>query len=65
MLTPASIAVGVAVGTILSLLSALQPALEASRVRPTAMIRPGLQQRVAHPRLLAGARGRSASSPRR
>jgi putative ABC transport system permease protein len=53
VLTPGTIAVGVAVGTILSLLSALQPALEASRVRPTAMIRPGLQQRVAHPRMLA------------
>jgi putative ABC transport system permease protein len=34
-------------------LSALQPALEAARVRPSAMIRPGLQQRVAHPRMLA------------
>jgi putative ABC transport system permease protein len=53
-LTPAVIAVGVAVGTLLSLLSALQPALEAARVRPTAMIRPGLQQRVVHPRMLAG-----------
>jgi len=53
MLTPGTIATGVAVGTILSLLSALQPALEASRVRPTAMIRPGLQQRVGHPRRLA------------
>jgi putative ABC transport system permease protein len=51
-LTPAVIALGVAVGTVLSLVSALQPALEASRVRPTAMIRPGLQQRIAHPRLL-------------
>lgn len=53
-LTPGVIAIGIAVGTLLSLLSALQPALEASRVRPTAMIRPGLQQRVMHPRLLAG-----------
>ncbi len=51
-LTPAVIGIGVAVGTLLSLLSALQPALEASRVRPTAMIRPGLQQRVSRPRLL-------------
>ncbi|HEV7769003.1 MAG TPA: FtsX-like permease family protein [Thermoanaerobaculia bacterium] len=50
--TPGVIAVGIAVGTILSLLSALQPALEASRVRPSAMIRPGLQQRVMHPRRL-------------
>ncbi|HYC60516.1 MAG TPA: FtsX-like permease family protein [Thermoanaerobaculia bacterium] len=52
-LTPAVVAIGLAVGTILSLLSALQPALEASRVRPSAMIRPGLQQRVTHPRMLA------------
>ncbi len=54
VLTPGTIAIGVAVGTILSLLSALQPALEASRVRPTAMIRAGLQQRVMRPRRLAG-----------
>jgi putative ABC transport system permease protein len=51
-LTPGIILLGIAVGTILSLLSALQPALEASRVRPSAMIRPGLQQRIARPRLL-------------
>jgi len=51
-LTGGVIALGVAVGTILSLLSALQPSLEASRVRPSAMIRPGLQQRVQHPRAL-------------
>jgi putative ABC transport system permease protein len=52
-LTPAVIALGVAVGTLLSVASALQPALEASRLRPTAMIRPGLQQRVTRPRVLA------------
>ncbi len=52
-LTPGVIALGMAVGTILSLVSALQPALEASRVRPTAMIRAGLQQRVTHSRALA------------
>ncbi len=52
-LTPGVIAIGLAVGTLLSLASALHPALEASRVRPSAMIRPGLQQRVAHPRMLA------------
>lgn len=45
-LTPGVIALGVAVGTLFSLASALQPALEASRVRPNALIRPGLQQRV-------------------
>jgi putative ABC transport system permease protein len=52
-LTPGVIGVGIAVGTLLSLLSALQPALEAARVRPLAMIRPGLQQRVVRPRRLA------------
>jgi putative ABC transport system permease protein len=51
-LTPEVIAIGIAVGTLLSLLSSLQPSLEAARVRPTALIRPGLQQRVRHPRLL-------------
>jgi len=45
-LTPGVIAAGVAVGTVLSLLSSIQPAFEASRVRPNAMIRPGLQQRI-------------------
>lgn len=53
-LTPQVIAIGIAVGTLLSLASAVQPALEASRVPPTAMIRAGLQQRIAHPWLLAG-----------
>ncbi len=52
-LTPGVIAIGVAVGTLLSLLSALQPSLEAARVRPNAMLVAGLQQRIAHPRLLA------------
>ena len=57
-LTPGIIALGLAVGTILSVLSALHPALEASRVRPTAMIRAGLQQRVHHTgALIAGAAG--------
>jgi putative ABC transport system permease protein len=54
VLTPTVVLLGIAVGTILSLLSALQPAFEASRVRPTAMIRPGLQQRVKGSRMLAG-----------
>jgi putative ABC transport system permease protein len=51
-LTPGVIAMGVAVGTLLSLASALQPSLEAAQIRPSAMIRSGLQQRVLHPRLL-------------
>src|SRR5581483_3737953 len=45
-LTAPIIATGFAVGIVLSLLSALQPSLEASRVPPHAMIRPGLQQRI-------------------
>ncbi|HEX9163665.1 MAG TPA: FtsX-like permease family protein, partial [Thermoanaerobaculia bacterium] len=45
-LTPGVVASGIAVGVILSLFSAIQPALEASQVRPNAMIAAGLQQRV-------------------
>lgn len=45
-LTPGVIWVAVATGTLLSLLSAIHPAIEASRVAPTTMIRAGLQQRV-------------------
>lgn len=46
-LTPGVIAAGVAVGSFLSVISAIQPALEAARVPPATMIRAGLQQRVA------------------
>jgi putative ABC transport system permease protein len=49
-LTPGVIASGIAVGTILSLVSALQPSLEAAAVRPNALIRPGLQQTIGVPR---------------
>lgn len=56
-LTPDVVLLGVLVGTILSLLSSLQPALEASRVRPSAMIRAGLQQRIVRPRLLLALSG--------
>lgn len=51
-LTPGVIVLGFVVGIVLSVLSALQPSLEAARVPPGAMIRPGLQQRVANPRAL-------------
>ena len=47
-LTPGVIAAGMLVGTLLSLLSAIQPSLEAARIRPSAMIRAGLQQRIAN-----------------
>ncbi|HUP46039.1 MAG TPA: FtsX-like permease family protein [Thermoanaerobaculia bacterium] len=46
VLTPRVIALGLVVGIALSLLSAVQPAFEASRVPPNTMIRAGLQQRV-------------------
>jgi putative ABC transport system permease protein len=45
-LTPGVIALGIGVGTLLSLVSAVQPAIEAAHVRPSTMIVPGLQQRV-------------------
>ena len=45
-LTPGVLALGLVVGVVLSLLSAIQPALEASQVPPSTMIRAGLQQRV-------------------
>lgn len=45
-LTPGVVAAGVAVGVLLSLVAAIQPAIEASRVPPNTMIRPGLQQRI-------------------
>ena len=39
VLTPGIIAAGVAVGTILSLLSAIQPSIEAARLRPNLLLR--------------------------
>lgn len=47
-LTPSIVATGVAVGILLSLLSAIQPSIEASNVSPSLLIRSGLQQRVRH-----------------
>ena len=49
-LTPAIVAVGVGVGTLLSVLSALQPSIEAAALRPNLLIRPGLQQRLGRDR---------------
>ena len=49
-LTAGVAATGMAVAVILSLLSAAQPALEASLIRPQVMIRSGLQQRVGNQR---------------
>lgn len=51
-LTAGVIAAGMAVAVLLSLLSAAQPAIEASRIRPQVMIRTGLQQRVGNQRRL-------------
>jgi len=45
-LTPAIVATGAAVGILLSLISAIQPSLEAASVRPNFLMQPGLQQRV-------------------
>jgi putative ABC transport system permease protein len=49
-LTPPIILSGALVGTLLSLISALQPSIEAARVRPSLLIQPGLQQRVSSAR---------------
>jgi ABC-type transport system, involved in lipoprotein release, permease component len=46
VLTPGIIVAGVAVGTILSLLSAIQPSIEAAQLRSNLLIRPGMQQRI-------------------
>lgn len=46
MLTPGVVIAGIAVGVIISVAAALQPAWEASRLSPAALIRPGLQQRM-------------------
>ncbi len=46
VLTPGILALAIAVGMTLSLVSAIQPSLEASRVPPSALIRTGLQQRL-------------------
>jgi len=53
-LTPAVVLTGIAVGTVLSLVSAIQPSLEAARVPPGALIRAGLQQRLGRGWMLAG-----------
>src|SRR5207245_9041499 len=45
-LTPAIIAAGAFVGMLLSVVSALEPSIEAARVRPNVLIQPGLQQRL-------------------
>ena len=46
-LTGAVIGEGLLVGIALSVIAAIQPAIEAARVRPNLLIRPGMQQRVA------------------
>lgn len=48
VLTPQVLAIGIAVGVTLSLVSAIHPSLEAARIQPTILIRAGLQQRVTH-----------------
>jgi putative ABC transport system permease protein len=46
VLTPTIAVAGAAVGIALSVISAMQPSLEAARVQPNLLIQPGLQQRV-------------------
>jgi len=56
VLTPGIMAAGVAVGTILSLLSAIQPSIEAAKLRPTLLLsgdRAQRSARVASPRSVA------------
>src|SRR5204862_2367998 len=48
-LTPGIIAAGVAVGTILALVSAVQPSMEAARVRPGALLSPNVGRASARP----------------
>ena len=50
VLTPTIALVGAAVGTLLSLIAAIQPSVEAAHVRPSILIRTGLQQRVGRAR---------------
>ncbi len=57
VLTPTIALVGGAVGTLLSLASAVQPSIEAAQVRPNLLIRAGMQQRVARTRRVALAAG--------
>lgn len=49
-LTPAIFITGLTIGIALSLISAIEPSLEASRVPPNLLIRTGLQQRVSRAR---------------
>src|SRR6185295_9592102 len=46
VLTPPIVITGLAIGIVLSLVSAVQPSIEASNVAPNLLIRAGLQQRV-------------------
>ena len=56
-MTPLTAVSGLAVGLIVSIAASAQPALEAARLRPSAMIRPGLYVRLSRSRtlLLGGA----------
>ena len=52
VLTPAIVVTAVAVGVLLSLVSAIQPSIEAAHIRPNLLIRAGLQQRLGRKRRL-------------
>jgi putative ABC transport system permease protein len=45
-LTTGTAALAIAIGTLVSVAASLQPAFEAARVRPSALIRPGIHQRI-------------------
>lgn len=51
IITPLLVIGAVGIGTAMSLAASLQPAIEASRLRPNALIRPGLHQPVAASRV--------------
>ena len=55
ILTPALIVVAILLGTGVSVLSAVQPALEAASIRPNVLIRAGIYQRAVSPRVMKGA----------
>ena len=46
-MTPRLAVIAIVLGTLVSMLAAVQPAIEAARSRPNALIRPGLYQRLA------------------
>lgn len=48
--TPSLALLAIVLGTLVSMIAALQPSIEASKLHPATLIRPGLYQRVSHRR---------------